>query len=118
VEKAVAAHFGSPRNFLPFLALHEFEAWLFASTEELPRVMTESHKLAEFAAIRATVRTPEEINERPEFAPSKRIAALFPAYKKTLHGPNTVARIGLDKIRLECPHFDSWMKQLEAFAAP
>jgi hypothetical protein len=117
VEKAVAAHFGSPANFLPFLALHEFEAWLFASPAELPRVMTESHKQAKFAAIRAGAATPEDINERPEFAPSKQIEALFPAYKKTLHGPNTVARIGLEKIRAECPHFNEWMKKLEAFAA-
>ena len=117
VEKAVAVHFGSPKNFLPFLALHEFEAWLFASAEELPRVMTESHKQTKFAAIRAGVPTPEDINERPEFAPSKQIMALFPSYQKTLHGPNTVKRIGLDKIRSECPHFDAWMKSLEAFAA-
>ena len=44
VEEAVAEHFGNPPNFLPFLALHEFEAWLFASPVELPRVMTEAHK--------------------------------------------------------------------------
>ena len=117
VEKAVAAHFGSSGNFLPFLALHEFEAWLFASPAELPRVMTEPHKQAEFAAIRANVATPEDINDRPEFAPSKRIEALFPSYKKTLHGPNAIARIGLHKIRSECPHFHAWMNILEAFAA-
>jgi hypothetical protein len=117
VEKAVAKHFDSPGYFLPFLALHEFEAWLFASPAELPRVMTEPHKESKFAAIRARVATPEDINERPEFAPSKQIEALFPSYKKTLHGPNAVARIGLDKIRSECPHFDEWMRKLEAFAA-
>ena len=89
VESAIAEHFGSPQNFMPFLALHEFEAWLFSSPTELPRVMTESRKQAQFEAIRASVPTPEEINERPEFAPSKRIEALFPAYKKTLHGPTT-----------------------------
>jgi hypothetical protein len=64
------------------------------------------------------VTTPEEINERPEFAPSKRIIDLFPAYKKTLHGPTTAARIGLETIRNECPHFNEWMNKLEAFAKP
>jgi hypothetical protein len=57
------------------------------------------------------------INERPQFAPSKQIAALFPAYKKTLHGPTTAARIGLGRIRAQCPHFDAWTGRLEAFAA-
>ena len=117
VEIALSAHFDSPINFIPFLALHEFEAWLFASPDELPKVMTESHKQARFYAIRESVATPEDINERPEFAPSKQIEALFPAYKKPLHGPNAIARIGLARIRSECPHFHEWMQQLEAFAA-
>jgi hypothetical protein len=116
VEAAVANYFGSPSNFFPFFALHEFEAWLFSSTNELPRVMTELHKQAQFAKIRAGVKTPEEINERPDLAPSKRIEALFPAYKKTLHGPTVVSRIGLNKIRSECPHFNGWLRKLEAFA--
>jgi hypothetical protein len=117
VEQAIAQHFGSPENFVPFLALHEFEAWLFSSPDELPRVMTESRKQPQFAAICNSVPTPEEINERPQCAPSKRIEALFPAYKKTLHGPTTAARIGLDRIRARCPHFDEWICRLEAFAA-
>ena len=117
VETAIAQHFKSPQNFVPFLVLHEFEAWLFSSPTELPRAMTEPNKQPQFEAIRANVATPEEINERPEFAPSKQIETLFPAYKKTLHGPTTATRIGLARIRAECPHFDDWMKKLEAFAA-
>jgi hypothetical protein len=116
VEASIAQHFDSLPNFLPFLVLHEFEAWLFSSTEELPRALNESRKQPEFAAIRASVATPEEINERPEFAPSKRIEKMFPAYKKTLHGPMTAQRIGLEIIRAECPHFNDWMNRLEAFA--
>ena len=49
---------------------------------ELPRALSEPRKQKEFEAIRASVATPEEINERPEFAPSKRIVKLFPAYRK------------------------------------
>jgi hypothetical protein len=79
--------------------------------------MTEDRKQPQFFAIRETVPTPEDINERPESAPSKQIEALFPAYKKTLHGPMAAARIGLDRIRAECPHFSSWIDHLEAFAA-
>ena len=115
VEAAIVQHFDSLPNFLPFLVLHEFEALLFSSVEELPRALYESRKQPEFAAIRASVVTPEEINERPEYAPSKRIEAMFPAYKKTLHGPTTAARIGLERIREECPHFNNWMNKLEAF---
>ncbi len=113
IENAIADHFGRPQNFIPFLALHEFEAWLFSSPEELPRVMTAKIKQQEFSAICAEFSTPEEINEHPESAPSKRIISLFPAYKKTLHGPTVAKRIGLEKIRLQCPHFSLWLKKLE-----
>jgi len=117
IEQAILLHFGSPTNFLPFLALHEFEAWLFSSPDVMPRVMTENHKQPQFSAIRTNVSTPEDINERPEFAPSKQIESLFPAYKKTLHGPMAAGRIGLDQIRVECPHFATWIDHLETFAA-
>jgi hypothetical protein len=116
VENAITQHFGSSANFLPFLALHEFEAWLFSSPVELPRILAKLDKQNEFEAIRTSVATPEEINERPEFAPSKRIVNLFPAYRKTLHGPTTAGRIGLERIRSECPHFNDWMTKLEVFA--
>lgn len=116
VEQAIWQHFGSPRNFIPFLALHEFEAWLFSSPDELPRVMAEDRAQPELAAIRESVSTPEEIDERPEFAPSKRIEALFPGYRKTLHGTRAAAQIGLARIRAECPHFHEWLIKLENLA--
>jgi hypothetical protein len=116
VEAALHVHFGQAVGFLPFLMLHEFEAWLFADPAVLPRVLTDSKPASEFAAIRAAVKTPEEINERPDWAPSKRIERLFPAYKKTAHGPIAAKRIGIDKIRSDCPHFDHWLRKLEAFA--
>jgi len=115
VEAAIAQHFGGLPNFLPFLALHEFEAWLFSSPTELPRTMNEPQKQALIESIRAAVNTPEEINERPQFAPSKRIESMFPGYKKTLHGPTVTSRIGLERIREECPHFHEWLAKLEDY---
>ena len=116
VEDAIAAHFAHSRNFLPFLVLHEFEAWLFSSFEELPIVMTKRDKQDEFSAIRGNL-NPEDINEGPETAPSKRIRRLFPAYRKTLHGPTVAKRIGLERIRAACPHLSSWLSNLEAITA-
>lgn len=116
VEEAIATRLQNPENFVPFLALHEFEAWLFTSPTELPLVMTDPVKAKSFAAIRDAVQTPEEINERPEYAPSRQILRLFPAYRKTVHGPTTLARIGLRRIRAECPHFHNWVNQIDAFA--
>lgn len=117
VEKEIAGYFGNPPNFFPFFALHEFEAWLFASPSELPKVMTAIEKQSRFAAILEKYSSPEEINDRPEFAPSKRIISIFPAYRKTVHGPLAAKRIGLKQIRQVCPHFDDWLVKLENYAA-
>jgi hypothetical protein len=117
VERAIHEHFGAPANFIPFLALHEYEAWLFASPDALPSVMTAKGKQAEFERIRQAVASPEEIDDGPQSAPSKRILRIFPAYRKPLHGPATAALIGLKRIRAECPHFDEWLSVLERFAA-
>lgn len=112
VEQALFDHFGRPRHFIPFLALHELEAWLFSSVEVLPEVLTRTERQPELAAIRNTVANPEQIDEGIETAPSKRILRLFPSYRKTLHGPIALGRIGLDAIRNECPHFRSWIERL------
>ena len=116
VESAIHQHFGSPPNLLPYLSLHEFEALLFASPDELPRALTQTEKTDQFVSIRAAFPTPEDIDEQPDQAPSKRIEKIFPAYRKTFHGPTTTKRIGLDRLRNECPHFNEWITRLEAFA--
>lgn len=116
VERAIHEDLGSSPRFVPFLALHEFEAWLFSTPDDLPRRLTMMQKQPLFQAIRDAVSTPEEIDDGPTTAPSKRIAALFPTYRKTLHGPLAAQDIGIERIRQECPHVESWFRQIEAFA--
>jgi hypothetical protein len=54
----------------------------------------------------------EEIDDKSETSPSRRIARLFPAYRKggslIAHAPIIAKRIGLDAIRQACPHFNAW----------
>jgi hypothetical protein len=116
VETAIMSDLGSPRNFLPYLSLHEFEATLFSCPDELPRTMTDTTRRDAFAGVRDAFPTPEDINDRPGHAPSHRIRELFPAYQKVLHGTLTAGRIGLGKIRRECPHFNAWIERLETVA--
>jgi hypothetical protein len=116
VEAAVHRHFGARRNLVPFFALHEFESWMFSSLTVLPEVVNQPELHQQFAAVRSSFPNPEHINERPDFAPSKRIRKLFSSYRKPLHGPIAAGRIGLSLIRAECPHFNDWFARLEAFA--
>lgn len=114
VEEAIRNDI-SDNRFIPYLSLHEFEALLFSSDNVLPRVVTQPEKQAEFAAIRAGVSTPEEINERPGQNPANRIKSIFPGYRKTVHGPAAIERIGLEMVRRECPHFNIWLTAVEEF---
>ena len=57
--------------------------------------------------------SPEDINDSPQTAPSKRILAAMPGYQKTVHGPLIACEIGLDPVRAACPHFDRWLKRIE-----
>lgn len=116
VEDAIRGYFNSPQYFLPYLSLHEFEALLFSSPDELPRVLTQPEYSTRFANERNGFATPEDINERPGFSPAERIKVIFPQYRKTLHGPTVARRIGLERLRAECPHFNEWIGALEGFA--
>ena len=100
-------------RFRPYLMIHEFEALLFTKPDELSRALYAPTVLNDLLKIRATFETPEDINDGPETAPSKRIAKLLQGYQKTVHGPLITKRIGLEIIRRECRHFDEWLSWLE-----
>ena len=112
VEQSVLWDVGSPGNFRPFLALHEFEALLFTDTEITASVIPSREKAQELLAA-SEGRPPEDINENPATAPSKRLLQVFPTFKKTLHGPTAAKRIGLEAIRARCPHFNEWICWME-----
>ena len=114
VEETLDGHIDDPR-FKSFFALHEFEAWLFADHEALPVLLHADERAhGAFTRIVEDFSCPEDIDEGPETAPSKRIAAIFPAYRKVFDGPNIANLIGLERIRERCPHFAAWLGWLES----
>jgi hypothetical protein len=123
VQAAMKADVQDTR-YLPFLALHEFEALLFAKPDEIAAVLRKPALAKTLDAVRGRYSTPEEINDSPATSPSARIERacldLFGSgrvFQKRTHGPIIADRIGLAKIRLECPHFNEWIERLEVFAA-
>jgi len=105
---------GNPRRFVPFVVMHEFEGLLFSDCGAFGRGIGRPDLEPEFQAIRDEFASPEEINDAPNTAPCKRVEALVPGYDKPLFGTLAVLEIGLARIRAQCRHFDSWLKQLEA----
>lgn len=114
LEEKLKSRISEP-NFVPFMMLHEYEAVLFCEPEKFSDwIDGDAAKAIErLKAVASAFNSPEDINNSPQTAPSKRIAGIFPQYKKTLHGPLIAEDIGLDRIRQQCAHFDGWLKIIE-----
>ncbi|MBF0355051.1 MAG: DUF4276 family protein [Alphaproteobacteria bacterium] len=104
---------GYPQRFIPYYSLHEFEALLFSNTKIVSTFFPGHDAANDLEQIVKQVSSPENINETPEGAPSKRLEKLL-RYKKALHGPQIANKIGLSDIRKTCPHFNEWLSRLEA----
>jgi hypothetical protein len=104
-------------RFLPFVVVHEFEGLLFSDCAAFARGICRPDLEPSFNQIREGFATPEDINDSPDTAPSKRVEVLVPGYNKPLFGALAILEIGLGPIRAECPHFDGWLHQLESLIA-
>lgn len=100
-------------RFIPFVMMHEFEGLLFSDCKGFSRGIGRPDLADEFQAIRDQFTSPEEINDSPNTAPSKRVENLVNGYQKPLLGALAVLEIGLDAIRSQCPHFREWLTRLE-----
>jgi len=115
LEQSFADDLGDLR-FIPYIQLHEYEAYLFAGPAHLAFFYPQNTKaIAALQAVADGFASPELIDDGPETAPSKRIIAELPDYKcaKSIIGPQVAELIGLDTIRKKCPHFNAWLSRLE-----
>ena len=102
-----------------YVQQYEFEALLFSDAgafSVLPGISNE--QVAQLRAMRNQFQfpTPEDINDSPDTAPSKRIANVIPRYDKRANGYLVALEIGLPAIRAKCPRFDAWLARLESLA--
>jgi hypothetical protein len=107
----------NPRRFVPFVVMHEFEGLLFSDCAAFSRGIYRPELEGDFREIREQFVTPEEINDSPDNAPSKRIESLVPGYQKPFLGVLAALEVRLDRIRAECPHFDGWLRDLESLVS-
>ena len=98
-----------------YVQKHEFEGLLFSDVGAFSALLDASPGAVEtLRHVRAGFPTPEDIDDGQETAPSKRIAAIVPLYRKRTYGPLLAEEIGLPAIRAECPRFDGWVSHLES----
>jgi hypothetical protein len=117
LKNDVASEMGPSFNinrFIPFVMMHEFEGLLFSNPTAFARSVGRPDLEPEFRKIRNEFQTPEEINDSPTTAPSKRVESHMPEYEKPLFGVLAILEMGIATVRLECPHFGEWLTTLES----
>jgi hypothetical protein len=103
-------------RFVPYIQLHEYEALLFSDPIIFADAISQPHLAGRFQKIRSDFETPEDIDDSPTTAPSKRVLQTCRSYQKPLRGTIAARAIGVQAMRRECPHFRKWLEQLEALA--
>ena len=99
------------QRFLPFVVVHEFEALLFSNSQILAEALGLSNTIIE--QVLEECGSPEQINNSPITAPSKRLEKWKPDFSKTADGIAIAQKIGLLAIRNKCPLFDKWLSAIE-----
>lgn len=102
------------RRFLPYVQMYEFEGLLFRDPRAFAAALNRPELHSRIASIRDDFATPEDINDNPLTAPSKRILSLFPGYEKPLHGSLVALETGLEMFRSQCQLFNDWIARLES----
>jgi Domain of unknown function (DUF4276) len=110
IQKAFPA-LNPKERFIPYIEMHEFEALLFSDAQKLADIV--GIDIGSIEKVLEEYDNPEEINDGPETAPSKRLLALKNGYKKVAKGKAVSEAIGIQAIRRQCPHFNNWLKKLE-----
>lgn len=121
VEQAMRGEIGQEAGiarpelrFIPYIQVHEYEALLFSDCGALASSVGQQSLAMELQKIREAFPTPEDIDDHPETAPSKRILGLYPAYRKVLDGTLAAQRVGLKAMKAECQHFREWLERIGA----
>ena len=100
-------------NYIPYIQLHEFEALVFSSANGFEALFEDDEM--NYKGIREVIDAfpnPEDINDSPETAPSKRMQKLILGYNKVAYGISLIEYIGIETILKKCPHFRKWIEIL------
>ena len=112
--RSMIRHGWDERRVVAYVQKHEFEGLLFSDVTAFSAVGARQSGIDQLAAVRKAFPTPEDIDDHPTTAPSKRIVGAVLGYKKNADGPLVASQVGLERIRAECPRFDRWLTQLES----
>lgn len=96
------------------LQVHEFEALLFS---DILAISNHFNKNDAFPVLERILNkfdnNPELINDHPKTTPSKRLAQIFPSFRKTSDGLQIADKIAINLFREKCSHFDKMCQLID-----
>jgi len=113
LQATFAATMDHPR-FIPFFALHEFEAWIFSRPDIVGEHFGDATLTRRVRDAVSAAGGPELINLGADTHPKARLHSMGSGYKETSDGPTLLNKIGVPAILAECPHFSQWLNRLVA----
>lgn len=112
IETAIHQDFDSNPNLLPYIQRHEVEALMYSSMEGFKLVMDEDKQLEKVQQIINQYPNPEDINNSPATAPSKRLQKIYD-YDKTGDGEMIFEMVGIEAMLEKCPRFANWINLIK-----
>ena len=105
-------------NYFPYIQLHEFEALVFSAVNGFEALFEKNEMdYKGICEVITNYPNPEDINDSPETAPSKRMQKLISGYNKVTYGLSLIEYTGIETILHKCPHFREWIEKLKAAIA-
>jgi hypothetical protein len=112
IEHGIHKDLNNNPNFLPYIQRHEVESLMFSDKAGFEFVIDDNDKLKEIDSILRKYANPEDINNGPDTAPSKRLKRIFP-YDKTGDGELIFEMIDIETMLSKCPRFNKWIHNIE-----
>lgn len=111
IESGISNDFNNNPDIIPYIQRHEVESLMFSELDGFDFVIDDPNKLNEIENILSEFPNPEDINSRPEKAPSKRLEKIF-NYDKVVDSEMIFDFLAIEQIMSKCPRFKGWIDSL------
>lgn len=113
LEASMKNDVGFEGRFIPYIQQHEFESLLFTRSESFSTYY-DAKVVAAIEKVVVQYDNPEDINDSPNTAPSKRLLSIISNYKKVTDGNLIALETGIEQILAKCPRFRTWIEKLSS----
>ncbi len=114
IEKEICNIKNYNNIIIPYLQVHELEALLFSDIDSIIKIKKANDaQIKNLKEIQKKYKNPEDINDSPQTAPSKRLEQIFDDYGKIVDSNLIFDEIPINIIKQKCPRFGKWLDNID-----